>query len=126
DLFAEPLVRPADDARHHDRRMLEQDVLHIAREDVEATADDEVLLPVQHVQVAVGVETADIAGVQPAAAQGRRGLRGRIPVASHHTVRADADLSVGPGRYAGVVVVPDRDLVAGDRQPDRAGPAGPG
>ena len=50
------------------RRMLQEDVLHVAREDVEATADDEVLLPVHHVQVAVGVETADVAGVQPAAA----------------------------------------------------------
>jgi hypothetical protein len=49
--------------------VLEQDILHIAREDVEATADDEVLLPVQHVQIAVGIEAADIAGVQPAAAQ---------------------------------------------------------
>src|SRR5215469_18493716 len=126
DLLAKTLVRPADDAGHRDRGMLEQEVLHVAREDVEAAADDEVLLPVHHVQVAVGVEVADVAGMQQAAAQGRRSLRGRVPVAGHHPVRADADLTVGPGRHAGVVVVADRDLVPGNGQPDRAGPACPG
>jgi hypothetical protein len=55
--------------------MLEQDVLHIAREDVEAAADDQVFLPVHDIQVAVGVLAADVAGVQPAAAASPRSPR---------------------------------------------------
>jgi len=37
------VVRPADDAREGDRRMLEQGVLDVTREDVEAAADDQII-----------------------------------------------------------------------------------
>src|SRR5262249_12683542 len=91
-----------------------------------AAANDQVLLAVHHVQVAVGVQAADVAGVQPATEQGRRSLRGRIPVAGHDAVGADADLPVGPHWYVGVVGVADRNLVAGDgpREPGRLAPGG--
>src|SRR5262249_51782197 len=50
-LLAEARVGPAHHACHRDRGMLEQDVLHITREDVETAPEDQVLLPVHHIQV---------------------------------------------------------------------------
>jgi hypothetical protein len=49
DLLAEPLVRSADHASHRHGRVLKQDVLDVARVDVEPSPDDEVLLAVDYV-----------------------------------------------------------------------------
>ena len=70
-LLAADRVRPADDRRRGDARVLEQHLLDVAGEDVHPAADDEVLLPVDQPEVAVGVEAADVAGVQPALGEGR-------------------------------------------------------
>ena len=69
DLLAVQLVGTTDDAGGCNRRVLEQRLLDVAREDVEAAADDQVLLPVDDAKVAVGVEEAEIAGVQPTVAE---------------------------------------------------------
>ena len=61
-------VGPADDAGQRDRGVLDQRVLDVARVDVEAAADDQVLLAVDDVQVAVRVPVADVPGVQPSVA----------------------------------------------------------
>jgi hypothetical protein len=56
----------------------QQHFLDLARIDVGAAADDHVLGAVLQRQEAVGIEAADVAGMQPATAQRRRrrlGLR---------------------------------------------------
>jgi hypothetical protein len=68
DLLADLRVRPADDGAAVTLGVREQDVLDVARVDVEAVADDEVLDAVDDVEVAVLVEVADVAGVEPAVA----------------------------------------------------------
>jgi len=94
DLLAEPCVRPAHHAGLGHRRMGHQDVFDIARVHVEAAAEDQVFLPVHHVQVSAGVQMADVAGVQPAVGEDRRrGVLG-VPVAGHHARRPHADLAV--------------------------------
>ena len=61
---------------HADHRGLErrpggqQRVLHLDRRDVLAAGDDDVLGPVAELDVAVGVHDAEVAGVEPAAAEG--------------------------------------------------------
>src|SRR5688500_20257912 len=75
-----------DDRRLGDGGMRVEDLLHLARVDVEAAADDEVLLALDDVEEVVGVEAADVAGVQPAVAQRPRGLL-REPVVAAHDVQ---------------------------------------
>src|SRR5215216_5845460 len=69
DLLAVRLVGTADHAGRLDSRVLEQRVFDVAREDVEAAPDDQVLLAIDDEQVAVGVEVAHVTRVQPSAAQ---------------------------------------------------------
>src|SRR6266702_8464288 len=60
-----------------------------------------------------------------AGAQRVRGRLRRVPVAEHHAGRAAADLAALAERDLLVHLVEDADLVAGQRQPDRAEPAPP-
>ena len=90
-------------------------VLDLTRVHVEAAADDQVFLALDDVEEPVGVEPPDVAGVQPAVAQGARRLLGQAVVAEHHVRSAHADLTrVADGKRA-VVVIEDRDLDAGER-----------
>jgi len=58
-------------------RMPQQDRLQLGRRDLEPLVPDQLLDPVHHVHVAIGVEVADVAGAQPAiAGQGRGRLVG--------------------------------------------------
>src|SRR3954463_13959614 len=68
DLLAEGLVRDADHRRLADVRVLVDDLLDLARVDVEAAADDDVLLAVDDVVVAIVVDARDVAGAKPAVA----------------------------------------------------------
>src|SRR4051812_173673 len=68
DFLPHLLVRPADDARADDVRVLEQRLFDVARVDVDPATDDEVLDPIDDVEEAVGVEVPDVAGVQPSVA----------------------------------------------------------
>src|SRR5262245_59568397 len=69
-LFAEPLVAHADHRRQRHGRMQEQRFLDLARVDVEAAAENHVLLAIDDRQIPVGIELADVAGAEPAAAFG--------------------------------------------------------
>src|SRR6266487_1737039 len=119
-LLAVERVRPADDPRHRHGRVRDQRLLDVPGEDVEPAADDQVLLAVDHPQVAVLVEVADVAGMQPAAAQRLRGRLRRVPVAEHHAGGAAADLAALAEGDLAVVLVQDADLIARQREPDRA------
>ena len=71
-------MRPpvAVDDRLADLRLQQQDALDPLRRDVVAArVDDDVLLAVGDLEVAVGVDLADVAGVQPAVAQRLGGRR---------------------------------------------------
>jgi hypothetical protein len=74
DLLAQLRVGPADDGGLGDGGVLVQHLLDLARVDVVAAADDEVLLAVDDEQVAVLVGVAEVAGVEPAVLErlGRR------------------------------------------------------
>src|SRR5664280_2124936 len=75
DLFAEPLVRAADDGGLGDGGVGVEDLLDLARVDVVAAADDQILLPVDDEQEVLVVLIAQVAGVEPAAAERLLGLR---------------------------------------------------
>ncbi len=71
-------VAPGHDGRIGDRRMGKQDVLHLGGRDVLAATNDPVGPAVEHGQVAVGVEAADVAGPEPAVLGEGGGGRGRV------------------------------------------------
>src|SRR5205807_1382914 len=64
--LAEVGVRPTTDSNLLNLGVLEEHVLHVGGGDVLAAPDDEVLQPAGDEQVAVGVEVAEVAGVDPA------------------------------------------------------------
>ena len=75
DRLAHLGVGNADDRDVGDRGVHHQHVLDLARVDVHAARDDHVRDPVGEVEVALGVEPADVAERRPAAVvEGRRGL----------------------------------------------------
>ena len=84
-------VGQAEDRHLGDGRVIEEDILDLARVDVLAAADDHVLDPALDAQVAPAVEGRQVPGVVPALGVdgGRRGLRG-VVVAAHDHVPAGA------------------------------------
>ena len=102
----------ADHARLTDQRERLQRRLEVGGRDVlPAGGDDQLLLAVDDLQVAVVVELADVARVQPAVGVERLGgLVGIVEVAAEH-VAAPADH---------LAVLGELDLAARDRPPDRA------
>src|ERR1700751_5121074 len=68
-LLAEHPIGLADDRSLEHPGMGVQDILDLLRVDVLPAPDDQVLDPVDQGEVAVVVEPADVAGVQPSAAQ---------------------------------------------------------
>ena len=86
-------IGPANHRHLADLRMGQQHLFDLARVDVGAAADDQVLGAVEQRQVAVVVQPANVAGGQPAATDGAgRGL-GVAPVASHDQFAAHTDLA---------------------------------
>ena len=73
----------ADDRDVDDVRMAEQHLLDLGRVHVGTAGDDHVLEPIGHVQVALVVDLAQVAGVQPSAA--KRLLASRWVVANSRT-----------------------------------------
>ena len=61
---------------------------------VSARIDDHVLLAVGDLQIALGIDLADVAGVQPPVAQCLGGCLGIFPVAAHDQIAAHQDLAV--------------------------------
>ena len=104
------------------RRMLVEHLLDLARVDVVAAADDHVLLAVDDEVVAVGIDAADVAGVEPTVRVDRLGRRvGALPVALHDIVAADGDLAGVARGDIGACLVDEPNLDARDRGAHRAG-----
>src|SRR3954453_7374103 len=94
ELLAVALVGHTDDLHVGDVGVAHQELLDLARVDVLAAADHEVLDAPDDVQVAVGVHDREVAGVHPAAAVDRLGRAlGVLPVAEHDRVAAGAELA---------------------------------
>ena len=72
------VVGDADDRGIRDLRVREQQCLQLGRRHLEALVLDQLLEPVDDVEVPVGVDVADVAGVQPAVVVDR--LLGRGPL----------------------------------------------
>ena len=68
-------------------------VLDLDARDVLTARDDDVLGPVGDLDVAVGVGHREVAGVEPAAAEGLGGGPGIVEVALHHRAAAQHDLT---------------------------------
>ncbi len=105
--------------------MAVKDLLDLPRVDVVAAADDQVLGPVDDEVEAVLVAVTEVAGVQPAAAQGSLGRLRLASVALHDVVAADQDLAdvVPTRRQRLVALAADAHLHAPDRLADRQRPA---
>src|SRR4030095_11044494 len=86
-------VGDGDDRALEHRGMPRHRLLHLDRGDVLAARDDDVLLPVAQLDVAVGVPDADVAGVEPAAAERFRRRLGIVEVALGHVIADHDDLA---------------------------------
>ena len=103
DDLAEDVVGSADDGAWSTPRGVEGR-LDLLRVDVLAAADDHVLDAVDDPQVAVLVEDADVAGVQPAVGDRLDGVGGPVEIAAHDVGAADdhlAPLACGSGLPTG-------------------------
>ena len=105
----------SDDARGRHRVVGEQRVLDLRGTDVLAAADDRVVGAALAEQVAVDVEPAAVAGVEPAVGVG---LRLDVGVRTAHLVAPDLDLAGRVDAEVGAGVVDDR----APRSPAPAGP----
>src|SRR5262245_24344001 len=92
-LLAELRVREADDGGLCNSRMLVQDLFDLPRIDVVATANDQVLLPVDDCEVAVLVDPAYVPGAEPPIGDGRGRLCRPAPISLHDVVATDHDLA---------------------------------
>src|SRR5881396_3145536 len=108
--------------RHGDHRHLEHvgvardRLLDLDGRDVFAARDDDVLLAVAQLDVAVGVHDRHVAGVEPAAAKGFGGGGRIVEVTGHDVVAAHHHLSqrLTVGRHVAHLLVDDAEL-AGDQ-----------
>ena len=111
--LAEDGVRARDHGGVADRRVLEEDRLHLGRADVLAAADDAVETAVDDEQPALRIETAEVAG--PDGCLGRRRCPGLAEVAREPGGALDHDLP-----HPVPVLAGDRDAHAGERAAGRA------
>src|SRR5215469_11818798 len=91
--LAEHLIRNGHQGHRGDRRVQGQNVLHLDRGNVLATAADHILQPSRVMDPAFGVTETEIAGVVPAAAEGALGAVRVVPVPRHHRFTLDEDLA---------------------------------
>src|SRR5262249_44687386 len=105
-------VRHADHRDLGDRRMLGDQVLQLARADVLALADDDVLAAAGEPPAAGVVQRAEIPGPEPAV---RRERIAAVEVAEEALGAARDDLALAPGADVGAVLVDESDLVRADR-----------
>ena len=125
DLLAEPRRPGRRPRRPRRRRVRVEDVLDLARVDVVAAADDQVLLAVDDEEEAVLVDVAEVAGVEPAVGDrlggGLAGGRGSRVITL--TPRTTSSPTCSPARRQRAVLrVPDLDLDAADRLADAVDP----
>src|SRR3989475_4069667 len=108
--------------RHGDHRHLEHvgvacdRLLDLDGRDVLAARDDDVLLAVAQLDVAVGVHDGHVAGVEPAAAESLGGGGGIVEVAGHDVIAPHHHFSqrLGVRRHVAHLLVDDAEL-AGDQ-----------
>src|SRR6476646_10533714 len=121
DLLTQLGVRDADNRRLGDLRVLVQHLFDLPRVDVVSAADDQILLPVDDVVIAVLVHPPDVAGAEPAVVRDGLGRRLRpVQIALHDVVAADRDLPDLALRDLGARRVNDTHFHAPDRRADRA------
>src|SRR2546425_922604 len=130
------LVRDGDHRALEDGGVPGDRLLDLDGRDVLAARDDDVLLPVAQLDVAVGMPDADVARVEPAAAEGLGGGVGLLEVTLHDVVPAHDDLAQRLAVLADVAHVAAHDpheigdrvrlaLARGQPRPDPAGLAPP-
>src|SRR5262249_41056325 len=112
-------VGPADYGNLAHARVREQNLLDLARIDIGAAGDHHVLGAVFEREIAVRIERADVAGVQPAAAQGARARLCVAPVAGHDAGATAEDFAGLARRERPVVLVRHHHLDTGKRPPGR-------
>jgi hypothetical protein len=100
--------------------MLVEHLLDLARVDVEAAAQDHLLLAVDDEEVAVLVDPRHVARVEPAVLDRLGGRIVLAPVALHHVRALDGDLADLALVDLLAVLVDDLHLHALDRRADRA------
>jgi hypothetical protein len=105
--------------------VLVEHLLDLPGVDVVAAPDDQVLLAVHDVEIALGVDPAHVAAVEPAVADRLGGGLGPLPVALHHVRPLDHDLAHIARRDLEIRVVHDAHPHPADRRADRAGLALP-
>ena len=93
--LAPPRVGLGDHRGGEHRGMAVEHVLDLERRDVLAARDDDVLGAVLDLEVAVGVHHGEVAGMEPAAGEGRLGGLRVLEVALHGDVAAEHDLAHG-------------------------------
>ena len=101
--------------------MLVEDLLDLPGVDVEPAPDNQVLLAVDDVVVAVLVHGGEVPGPEPAVDQGGRRLGGLVPVALHDIVAVDGDLTWLARRHVAPFVVDKPELDACNRGADGTG-----
>jgi hypothetical protein len=115
DRLAPFRVGPADDGGGADAGVAKQRLLDLPGIDVHSPAYDQVFGPVPQREVPVGVEAADVAGVQPAFPQGLGGGMRLVPVTGHDHVAPDHHLTdLVSGQIAAVLDDADLDVGTGD------------
>jgi len=120
--LAQVSTRPANDGGVDDRRVSEQLALDLRWRDRVAAHLDEFLQPVESVKVTGVVESAEVAGVQPAVSVDRRGgLGDAAEVLAHDLRAAQPQLACLIRRepHAGSGL-DDDGLVVREQTPDRA------
>ena len=103
------------DPRLCDVPVLAENRLDLRRGDVLTARDDEIRPPIEHAELARGIEHPHIAGVEPAVAKRAGGFLGVVEIAGHHRRPAHQDLSLPPGRKGAPAVVGDSDLGSEER-----------
>src|SRR5262249_6322071 len=90
--FAAHFVRRADDRRFVDANVLQEELLDLARIDVEAPADDQITAASAERVIAIGRPRRDVAGAKPAATERVRSRLGAPPIRREQVRRLDLDL----------------------------------
>ena len=113
-------VRNADNGRFIDGRVGVQDRLDFSRGDILTATNDDVILAANQVDIAVFVDIAHVAGMQPAVFVQQGGGRAfLIGVALHHARGANDHLTDLVGRQLFIVVIKDLDFHIRQRFTDR-------
>ena len=91
------LVRLGDDGGRQHGGVVIEHAFHFDGRDVFATRDDDVLGPVPELDVAVRVDNAQVAGMEPAAGEGLAGGVGVLQVPLGDDIAPEHDLAHGLG-----------------------------